>query len=78
VSDFARLGEQRGFTKTASAPFSDGLFEGVAAMLRREFRASLNSVYFTYRDYGIGPGRVPTIAIGDRANEQGRRPRRLN
>lgn len=72
VSAFARKAERRGFSKVDGAPFSDGLFEGIAAILGREFQETLTGVYFTFRDYGAG--RVPTIAIGEGADQQGRRP----
>ena len=74
VSPFARKAERRGFNVADGAPFTDGLFEGVSAILKREFNDTLNTVYFTFRDYG-GAGRVPMIAIGEGAAGQGRRPR---
>lgn len=76
LAEFARLAEQRAFNITDGGRFRTGLFETVAAMLKREFANSSVPIYFTYRALsGDIEDRVPIIAIGSNATDAGKRPK---
>ena len=75
LSDFARVAEQEAFNINRP-DFGVGLFETVAAMLKKEFSNSPVPIYFTYRALaGDIEDRTPIIAIGDDARSAGRRPK---
>lgn len=62
LAPFARKGEVQGFTDTDSSGFRNGLFEGVAAVLKREIRGTPIPVKYIWRSFG--GDRLPAILIG--------------
>lgn len=62
LAPFARKGEVRSFTDTESSGFRGGLFEGVAAVLKREIRGTPVPVRYVWRSFG--GDRLPAILIG--------------
>lgn len=73
VAAFARKAETQGFNVTDGAGLPDGLFASIAAILRQEFKGSVDRVYYTWRT--ILGERVPIVAIGAGATSAGRRRR---
>lgn len=62
LSPFARKGEVRGFNDRDGSNFPNGLFEGIASLLREEFRATNAPISGAWRSFG--GRRLPAIAIG--------------
>lgn len=62
LSAFARKAETRGFGAKDSAGFPDGLMEGIAAQLRREFRGAPVAIRAKWDLFG--GQRLPAVAIG--------------
>lgn len=61
LSPFARKAEVRGFNDRDGSNFPNGLFEGLAAVLRAEFRGSPIPIREAWRSFG--GKRLPSILI---------------
>jgi hypothetical protein len=61
LSPFARKGEVRGFNDRDGSNFPNGLFEGLAGLLREEFSGSGATISSRWRAFG--GRRLPAIAI---------------
>ena len=62
LSPFARKGEVRGFNDKDGSNFPNGLFAGLAFLLREEFRDSNAAISEAWRSFD--GRRLPAIAIG--------------
>lgn len=62
LSPFARKGEVRGFNDEDHSGFRNGLFEGIATILKQEFRGYPVPIAYVWRRFG---GRdLPALMIG--------------
>lgn len=62
LAPFARKAEIRSFNDADNSGFRNGLFEGVAALLRREVRGVAVPVRYVWRSFG--GQRLPALLIG--------------
>lgn len=62
LSPFARKAEVRSFNDADSSGFRNGLFEGIAVLLKREFKTQLIPIKYVWRAFG--GKRLPALLIG--------------